>query len=48
LCLACQQGVEQPVAVSRVAQDYTAEDIALFSTVGAFASDADDTFSDLS
>ena len=48
LCLACQQGVDQPVAVSRVAQDYTAQDIALFSTVGALGSDAEDTFADLS
>jgi hypothetical protein len=39
--------VEQPVAVSQVARDYTAQDIALFSTVGAFDS-TDDTFSDLS
>ena len=51
LCQACQQGVSQPVAVSRVAQDYTADDIALFAAAGAF--DADDggdadTFSDLS
>ena len=36
-----------PVAVSQVARDYTAQDIALFSTVGAFDS-TDDTFSDLS
>ncbi len=48
LCLACQQGMDQPVAVSRVAQDYTAQDIALFSTVGALGSDAEDTFADLS
>ena len=51
LCLACQQGVSQPVAVSAVARDYTAADIALFSTVGAFDADGDggdDTFADLS
>jgi len=47
MCLACQQGVEEPVLVSRVAQDYTAEDIAMFSTVGASDS-TDDTFADLS
>ncbi len=47
MCLACQQGLEQPVLVSRVAQDYTAEDIALFSTVGA-RDTVLDTFADLS
>ena len=47
LCLACQQGLEQPVLTARVAQDYTAEDIALFSTVGARDTVAD-TFADLS
>jgi recombinational DNA repair protein (RecF pathway) len=46
LCLACQQGLDQPVAVSQVARDYTSDDIAAFASVGA--SDRDDTFSDLS
>ena len=52
LCLACQQGLEQPVAVPRMVSDYayTAEDIAMFSTIGAFDADdrADDSFADLS
>jgi len=47
LCLACQQGLAQPVAVSQVARDYTADDIAAFALVGAADTD-DDTFSDLS
>jgi hypothetical protein len=47
ICLACQQGIDQPVLVSQVAQDYTADDIAVFSRVGELDS-ADDTFSDLS
>lgn len=47
VCLACQQGLAQPVAVSQVARDYTDSEIAAFSTVGAFDAD-DDTFSDLS
>jgi recombinational DNA repair protein (RecF pathway) len=47
MCQACQQGLEQPVLVAKVAQNYTAEDIALFSAVGA--SDAtDDMLADLS
>jgi len=48
LCLACQQNVDQPVAVSQVAHDYTAEDIAAFSIVGMYDSDVNDTFADLS
>jgi recombinational DNA repair protein (RecF pathway) len=47
MCLACQQGLEQPVLVSQVAQDYTADDIALFSSAGALDSD-EDLFADLS
>lgn len=47
LCLACQQGLDQPVAVSQVARDYTSDDIAAFALVGAADTD-DDTFSDLS
>ena len=39
LCLACQQGgLEQPVLVARVAQDYTPDDIAVFSRVGELES----------
>jgi recombinational DNA repair protein (RecF pathway) len=34
ICLACQQGMEQPVLVSQVAQDYTDDELALFRTVG--------------
>lgn len=47
MCLACQQGVEQPVLVSQVAQDYTEDDIALFATVG-MRDTIEDTFADLS
>lgn len=47
LCLACQKGVEQPVLVPQVMRDYTADDIALFSTIGA-ADRAEDMFADLS
>ena len=47
LCQACQQGLAQPVAVAQVASNYTAEDIALFATLGALDA-ADDGFADLS
>ncbi len=47
ICLACQQGMDQPVLVSQVAQAYTADDIAVFSRVGEIDT-TEDTFSDLS
>jgi hypothetical protein len=47
LCLACQQGVEQPVLVAQVAQDYSAEDMAMFSRASDWDS-SEDTFADLS
>ncbi len=47
ICLACQQGLDQPVLVSQVAQAYTADDIAVFSRVGEIDT-TEDTFSDLS
>jgi recombinational DNA repair protein (RecF pathway) len=47
ICLACQQGMEQPVLVPQVAQDYTADDMALFSSAGRLDS-AEDMFMDLS
>jgi len=47
MCLACQQGVEQPVLVPQVARDYTAEDMAVFSSAGSYDT-REDTFADLS
>ncbi len=47
LCQACQEGVDQPVAVSQVAQEYTPEEIAAFSSAGA-ADSGDEAFADLS
>ncbi len=47
LCLACQQGLEQPVLIEEAAQGFTAQDMALF----AMASERDsteDTLADLS
>lgn len=47
VCLACEQGLDQPLLVAQVAQDYSPEDIALFTA--ASASDApDDALADLS
>ncbi len=47
MCLACQQGLDQPVLVPGVARDYTPEDIALFAASGA-ADTVEDTLADLS
>jgi hypothetical protein len=47
MCLACQQGVEQPVLVPQVTRDYTVEDMAVFSSVGSYDT-REDTFADLS
>jgi recombinational DNA repair protein (RecF pathway) len=52
LCLACQQGLEQPVTLPLTAQSYNAGDLATFAAASAWstsdAEDAADTFSDLS
>jgi len=49
LCLACQQGLEQPVALPITAQSYDAGDIALFAAADEWdETEGDDTFSDLS
>ncbi len=47
LCLACQQGLDQPVLVTQTAQGLTAEDVALFA-MAADQEPAEDTLSDLS
>ncbi|MFN8454686.1 MAG: hypothetical protein U0401_08470 [Anaerolineae bacterium] len=48
VCLACQQGLAQPVAVAETARSFDATDVLVFQSVGTFDSDDDDTFSDLS
>jgi recombinational DNA repair protein (RecF pathway) len=48
ICLACQQGLAQPVALPITAQSYDAGDLATFAAVSAWDEDASDTFSDLS
>lgn len=47
VCSACQQGLDQPVAVAPVAREFDQSDLARFSSLSAFDSD-DDMFSDLS
>lgn len=47
VCLACQQGLTQPLAVSQTARDFDEADLVVFSTIGTFAED-DDTFADFS
>ncbi len=47
ICLACQQGLEQPVLVPQVAEDYTAADMAVFAHASDWDS-AEDMFADLS
>jgi hypothetical protein len=47
LCLACQQGLDQPVLVAQVAQGFTAEDVALFY-LASNRDTAEDSMSELS
>jgi recombinational DNA repair protein (RecF pathway) len=51
LCLACQQGLAQPVALPLTAQTYNAADLATFAALSQWDSaddDPNDTFADLS
>jgi hypothetical protein len=51
LCLACQQGLDQPVALPLTAQTFSQSDLATFASLSAWDSDSeldDDTFADLS
>jgi hypothetical protein len=51
ICVACQQGLSQPVALPITARSFTAEDILLFNAVNTpdFADESrSDLFSDLS
>ncbi len=47
ICLACEQGLAQPVLVPLVSQDYSPDDISLFARMGA-GEIMDDTLADLS
>jgi hypothetical protein len=50
ICIACQQGLEQPIAVAETARNFTADDLATFINADIFDDDDDDSniFSDLS
>lgn len=49
LCLACQQGLDQPVALPITAQTFSQTDLATFAALSAWDSDVeDDAFADLS
>jgi len=50
VCLACQQGLTEPVALPQFAQSFTPEDIAAFSMASTIFEDdrAEESFSDLS
>ncbi len=56
ICTACQQGLEQPVAVAQTARTFDADDMTVFSSGSAFDDDDaistfddnDDMFADLS
>jgi len=47
ICLACSQGLSQPVALPITSQTFTPDDLADFDTASRWESD-EDTFSDLS
>ncbi|MBN2549802.1 MAG: hypothetical protein JXB15_11625 [Anaerolineales bacterium] len=48
VCLACSQGLEQPVALPLTARSFTPEDVAVFSAASRMDLDDGDMFSDLS
>ena len=51
VCLACQQGLAQPVITPQFARSFTEEDFIAFSRMSRMSDlddDQDDTFSDLS
>jgi hypothetical protein len=49
LCLACQQGLSQPVALPITAQTFNPSDLANFAALSQWdATDDDDQFADLS
>ena len=48
LCVACEQGLDRPVALPSTARDYTDDDIAAFTQASAWDETDGDLFSDLS
>jgi recombinational DNA repair protein (RecF pathway) len=47
VCIACQQGLDQPVAIPETAREFDEADLLAFEAVDIMAED-DDLFSDLS
>ncbi len=48
VCLACSQGLSQPVSLPETARNFSAEDIATFSSLSQWEEQESDIFSDLS
>jgi recombinational DNA repair protein (RecF pathway) len=48
VCLACQQGLAQPVALPITARTFTDDDLAAFDTASQWDVEDNDMFSDLS
>jgi hypothetical protein len=48
LCTACEQGLDQPVALPGTALDYTAAELAAFTEASTWDETDSDLFSDLS
>ena len=48
ICLACAQGLDQPVALPLTAQTFDAADLALFTAASTWDEDDTDKFADLS
>jgi hypothetical protein len=47
ICLACKQGLDQPVLVPQASQNFTPQDLAIFAALGS-RDTSDEVFSDLS
>lgn len=48
VCVACEQGLDRPVALPSTARDYSDEDLAAFTQASMWADDDSDVFADLS
>jgi hypothetical protein len=48
LCVACEQGLDRPVALPGTAMDYTADELAAFTLASTWDETDSDLFSDLS
>ncbi|MBA3530378.1 MAG: hypothetical protein H0T73_00455 [Ardenticatenales bacterium] len=48
ICLACEQGLAQPVALPITAQNYDSTDFLIFESASRWDQDESDMFSDLS